>query len=136
MDELLELLNECEGIKGVGFSDDLAVLINGIDESTLSDLMQQALNKAQPWLSKYGLTISPSKSVAVMFTNKRTWTKHPIEIGRQPIPFKKEVKYQGVILDSKLSGTSHVKHKIGKAKRHLMAYHYAISKKYGSTRKY
>ena len=36
-----------------------------------------------------------------------------------------------MILDSKLSGTSHVKHKIGKAKRHLMAYHYAINKKYG-----
>ena len=66
-----------------------------------------------------------------MFTNKKKWTKHPIKIGGEPIPFKKEVKYLGVILDSKLSGTSHVKHKIGKTKRHLMAYHYAISKKYG-----
>ena len=36
-----------------------------------------------------------------------------------------------VIIDSKLSGTSHVKYKIGKAKRHLMAYHYAITKRYG-----
>ena len=42
MDELLELLNELEGITGIGFSDDLAVLINGIDTLTLSDLMQQA----------------------------------------------------------------------------------------------
>ena len=93
--------------------------------------MQQALNKAQPWLTKYGLSISASKSAAVMFTNKKKWTQHPIKIGGESIPFKKEVKYLGVILDSKLSGTSHVKHKIGKAKRHLMAYHYAISKKYG-----
>ena len=66
-----------------------------------------------------------------MFTNKKKWTKHPIKIGGEPIPFKKEVKYLGVILYSKLSGISHGKHKIGKAKRHLMAYHYAISKKYG-----
>ena len=93
--------------------------------------MQQALNKAQPWLSKYGLAISPSKSVAVMFTNKRKWTEYPIRIDGEIIPFKKEVKYLGVILDSKLTGTSHVKYKIGKAKRHLMAFHYAISKKYG-----
>merc|ERR1712016_155394 len=70
-DELLELLNECEGIKSIGFADDLVLLINGIDESTLSNLMQQALNKAQPWLLKYGLSISPSKSVAVMFPKKK-----------------------------------------------------------------
>ena len=48
MDELLKLLNECDGTTGIGFSDDIAVLINGIDALTLSDLMQQALNKAQP----------------------------------------------------------------------------------------
>ena len=52
-DELLEILNECEGIIAIGFADDLVILINGIDESTLSNLMQQALNKAQPWLLKY-----------------------------------------------------------------------------------
>ena len=46
-DELLELLNDCDGIKG--FADDLVLQINGIDESTSSNLMQQAINKAQPW---------------------------------------------------------------------------------------
>ena len=49
----------------------------------------------------------------------------------RPFRSKTDVKYLGVILDSKLSGTSHVKHKLAKAKKHLMAYHYAISKKYG-----
>ena len=64
--------------------------------------MQQAINKTQPWLLKYGLSISPSKSAAVMFTNKRNWTEHPIYINGEEIPFKSEVKYLGVILDSKL----------------------------------
>ena len=130
-DELLRILNQIDGVKAVGFADDLVILINGIDESTLSNLMQQAINKTRPWLMKYGLEISPSKSAAVMFTNKRKWTKYPIYIGRDTIPLKNEVKYLGVILDSKLSGTQHVKQKIGKAKRHLMAFHYAIMKKYG-----
>ena len=84
-DELLEILNECEGIIAIGFADDLVILINGIDEATLSNLMQQALNKAQPWLLKYGLSISPSQSVAIMFTNKRKWTKYPIKIDGETI---------------------------------------------------
>ena len=96
-DELLRILNQIDGVKAVGFADDLVILINGIDESTLSNLMQQALNKAQPWLLKYGLSISPSKSVAVMFTNKRKWTQYPIKIDGENIPFKKEVKYTGAI---------------------------------------
>merc|ERR1712079_514949 len=129
-DELLKELNELDGVKAVGFADDGALLINGIDPYTMSDLMNQALKKAQPWLQKYGLKISPSKSVVVMFTNRRIW-KHPIYIDGEAIQYKNQVKYLGVILDSKLSGTSHVKYKIGKAKRHLMAFHYAITKKYG-----
>ena len=130
-DELLNILNECNGIKAIGFADDLVILINGIDESTLSNLMQQAINKALPWLSKYGLSISPSKSVAIMFTNKRKFTTHPIYIRGAEIPFKNEVKYLGVTLDAKLQGTIHVTQKIGKAKKHLMAYKYAITKRYG-----
>ena len=108
-DELLDLLDGFNGIKAFGFADDLALVINGIDESTLSNLMQQGINRAKPWLLKYGLSISPTKSVAVMFTNKRKWTKYPILIDGEIIPFKTEVKYLGVILDSKLSGTAHVK---------------------------
>ena len=63
--------------------------------------------------------------------HKNKCKEYPIKIKGDIIPFKKEIKYLGVILDSKLSGTQHVKHKIGKAKRHLMAFHYAITKKYG-----
>ena len=87
-DELLKLLNECDGVTATGFAADLVIEINGIDEFTLSSLMQQAINKALPWLKKYGLSIIPSKSVAVMFTNKRKWTKHPIFINGEAIPFK------------------------------------------------
>ena len=42
-----------------------------------------------------------------MFTNKKKWKKHPIKIHGECIPYKKQVKYLGVILDSKLSGLTH-----------------------------
>ena len=131
-DELLQLLNEIPGITAIGFADDLVILISGIDPFTLSNKMQNAINKTKGWLSKYGLSISPTKSAAVMFTLKAKYKKHPLKIDNAIIPFKKEVKYLGVILDSKLLWTSHVQHKLGKAKRHMMAYHNAISQKYRS----
>ena len=49
-----------------------------------------------------------------MFTNKRKWTEHQVKIGGEIIPFKNEVKYLGVILDSKLTGKSHVETTLAK----------------------
>ena len=91
--ELLLKLNQCPGIKAVGFADDLVLLANGIDESTITSLMQQALNKTLPWLEEYGLSISPSKSVAIVFTNKCKYKEFPIKINNDVIPYKREVKY-------------------------------------------
>ena len=47
-DELLAKLNQCPGIKAVGFADDLVILANGKDESIITSLMQQALDKNAP----------------------------------------------------------------------------------------
>ena len=66
-----------------------------------------------------------------MFTNKRKWTKYPIKIDNVNIPYQDEVKYLGIILDSKLLWKAHVQYKLSKAKRHLMAFHNAITLKYG-----
>ena len=74
-------------IKAVGFADDLVILANGIDESTITSLMQQVLDKTLPWLEEYGLSISPSKNVAIMFTNKHKGKKFPIKIKSDVIPF-------------------------------------------------
>ena len=130
-DELLVTLNGIPGITAIGFADDLVLLVTGIDESTLSNIMQQAISKAKKWLIKFGLEISPSKSATIMFTNKKKWTKHPIMIDNEEIPFQTEVKYLGLILDSKLLWKKHILNKIGKAKRHLMSFHRAINLKYG-----
>ena len=80
MDELLKILNGIPGITAIGFADDLVILITGIDPLTLANKIQQAVNKMKGWLTKYGLTISPSKSAALMFTKKRKYVKHPIKI--------------------------------------------------------
>ena len=131
-DENLKKLNAIDGIYAPGFSDDLVILTTGFDEKTMVDKTKRALAKeVKPWLQKYDLSMGPSKSTAVLFTNKRKVKKFPIKMDGEVIPYKDQVKYLGVILDSKLLGTAHIKHKLGKAKRHLMAFHYAIGKKFG-----
>ena len=35
-----------------------------------------------------------------MFTNKTKWTKHPVKIGGEIIPFKNEVKYLGHVVSA------------------------------------
>ena len=132
MDELLEILNEDHSVRALGFSDDLAMGSYGIDETIIAQKLQRNLNKAKGWQNKYQLSMAATKSTAVMFTTKKRARECPIIIDDEAIPYRKQVKYLGVILDSKLKGTEHVSHKIGKAKKHLMAYHYAIKSKFGS----
>ena len=66
-----------------------------------------------------------------MYTNRRKWIRRPIILRGETIPYKKEAKYLGVILDSKLKGTSHIIKKIGSTKKHLFSCLHAISKNYG-----
>ena len=42
--------------------------------------------------------MGPSKSTAVLFTNKRKVKKFPITMDGEVIPYKDQVKYLGVIL--------------------------------------
>ena len=37
--------------------------------------MNKALNKAQTWATNHGLTICPAKTAAMVFTNKKKYTK-------------------------------------------------------------
>jgi len=130
-DELLKEVNT-NGVKGIGFADDLCLLVTGIDPSTLLCLAQQVTDKAIEWGRKYGLTFNATKTVVVMFTHLRNWsTSKRLQINGTDIPYSDSVKYLGIYLDSKLTFKTHINNKIGKAKRHLMAYKNAINKKYG-----
>ena len=131
MDELLELLDDGIVIP-IAFADDLTIILRGIDETILAEQAEKALNKAnEKWLKRYGQEFCPTKCIAVMYTNRRKWIRRPIILKGETIPYKKEAKYLGVILDSKLKGNSHIIKKIGSAKKHLFSYLHAISKTYG-----
>ena len=69
MNSLLEELNQ-RGTKAVAYADDLVVWIEGKFPTTLTDLMQGALNTVQRWTNVNGLKANASKTELVLFTRK------------------------------------------------------------------
>ena len=55
-------------------------------------------------MQEKGLTLNPSKTDVIIFTNKYKYeVPFQLSMGGQPIECKNEAKYIGVIIDDKLS---------------------------------
>lgn len=115
VDNLLESLNN-NGFTTFGYADDITITLTGKIESTLCDLMQTALNILENWCNRNFLSVNPAKTELILFTRKRKlgFLKMPKLFGTC-LELTNQVKYLGIILDSKLNWSSHLKHKIQKA---------------------
>ena len=71
--------------------------------------MQQALNVVVKWAVKEGLNISLQKTAIIPFTKrKKTEGLGPLVLHGKELTMMDEVKYLGVILDSKLNWNQHL----------------------------
>jgi hypothetical protein len=71
--------------------------------------MQNALNMVAKWAVKEGLNISPHKTAIVPFTNRRkTEGLGPLILHGKDLKMLDEVKYLGVILDSRPTWNQHL----------------------------
>ena len=55
-----------------GYADDVALLLSGRDPNILVDYMNGILTKISRWGREKHLTFNPNKTIAIMFTNKRS----------------------------------------------------------------
>ena len=69
-DQLLKMLRG-KRVKVIGFADDGSLLIQGKNIKYMFRLMQKAINTANKWVRDNGLTLSPEKTVAVLFNRKQ-----------------------------------------------------------------
>ena len=120
MDDLIKKLEDA-GFEVIGYADDIAIIVRGKDDSTISSRMQEALNMIWNWCSGENLTINPNKTVLIPFTRRRKHEVKPPTINGIEINFSSETKYLGVILDEKLSWKLHVEGMKAKAINSLMA---------------
>uniref|UniRef100_A0A1B6LSC1 Reverse transcriptase domain-containing protein n=1 Tax=Graphocephala atropunctata TaxID=36148 RepID=A0A1B6LSC1_9HEMI len=109
VDDLLVTLN-AQGLYAQGYADDIVIVIRGKYMDTCLGLMKRAMSIVEQWCITEGLSVNPTKTVMVPFTNQRN-----AEIETAPKLFggdilvAKEFKYLGVRLDQKLTWNSHLK---------------------------
>ena len=88
-----------------------------------TETLNKDLESINKWAWQWKMVFNPDitkQAVEIQFSRKRTPTRHD-ELSFNGIPVKKvkETKHLGMVLDEKLSLTSHIGDKITKAKKEL-----------------
>jgi ribonuclease HI len=114
------------------YSDDGLILIQGRYIDTVSEVMQDSIYTLERWCKKNQLTVSPSKTDLVLFTNRRKipFFRRP-KLFDQDLNLKTEVKYLGVTIDQRLTFKSHIENKSKQAQLSFLQCRRAIGKSWG-----
>lgn len=114
-----DLEESAAGCHFLQYADDLLIYSSNNNIQSASESISAALQSVNSWLINNGLSLSASKSTAVLFTRKRVIPLVNLSINGVNIPISSHHKFLGVILDSKLSGALHFDHIAQKCERGL-----------------
>jgi len=91
------------------YADDVALLCTGVNIPDMIRKINRVLEELNHWLDNHGISLSTSKSTAIIFTKNRNQVRPDNVLFRDElIPWKSEIKYLGVILDSKMTWIPHI----------------------------
>ncbi|ETO08780.1 hypothetical protein RFI_28612 [Reticulomyxa filosa] len=97
------------------FADDVALWTSIFTEDTTEmqrqmELLQYSLNGVSEWGCKWKMALAPQKSQCITFRskNKKKYPKLKIKLDNTDIKEKDQVKYLGLIIDSKLTYKQHL----------------------------
>lgn len=97
------------------FADDTALITQNEDINLATQQLQISLDRLNIWLNKWGITLNSSKCMIKVFTLKRLKELNNITIKGETIPWtppEQAVKYLGVYLDTRLTWSEHINHKL------------------------
>ncbi|KAI5704854.1 hypothetical protein M8J75_009460 [Diaphorina citri] len=119
------------GINTVLFADDTALYAAGT--RGVGTLIQNHLDKLERYYRTWKIKINASKTEGITFACQETKLKPAgkteILFQGQPIEWKKEVKYLGCYLDSRLTWRKHIQYATGKARTAIGLLYNLICKK-------
>jgi hypothetical protein len=120
------------GFSIFGYANDIVITVQGKFALTVRELMQGALDLVVKWAVKEGLNVSPHKTTIVSFTNRRkVQDLQPLTLHGKELKMLGEVKYLGVILDSKLNWNQYLQKIIRKAKTTFAVARHMYGKRWG-----
>ena len=126
------------GISCAIYADDVTIWTQGRHIPTLFREMQRALVSLGDWAARTGFVFSSAKSNAILFRRslkRLDLTLLPdLQLNGERIAVVNQVKYLGVILDSKLNLHSHVEYIKGRAQQRMSVLKCVAGKSYGADR--
>ena len=119
------------------YVDDFTIYISSKKLSHIGRQLQININNIVKWTRENGFTVSPNKTVAMRFCKCRDKFCYdpPLTIDRTPIEYVKEHKFLGLIWDSRLNFTSHIKYLRSKCLKALNIIKVLSHSKWGSDSK-
>lgn len=106
-------------VRFLQYADDLVLYTNSKNIKNCEVNLNKSLYQLNSWLCDIGLSLSPMKSNVVVFSRKKICPIIEIKINNIILDLKNQVKFLGVILDSKLNGVNHINHILTKCEKNL-----------------
>ena len=105
MSDLLRILPpEC---KGVVYADDIFIVCSAPSRLSLRSRVTEAIKAIQKWCSEWKLSLEPTKSAIIEFSNKRDKPEFNIRIGNGLVPWNQSLKILGITFANNLSFKEH-----------------------------
>lgn len=104
-------------VKILQYADDLLLYTINRSIEVSSTILTSALKSLNVWMDNNGLELSVSKCAVVVFSRKKVPPVAKIMYKNVDIPNYKEFKFLGIILDCKMTGSSHCEYVLKKAER-------------------
>jgi hypothetical protein len=90
------------------YADDTAIIAQSWRTDTIPHRLTHAMSILLRYFSKRKLQVNIHKTEAILFTRRRPMAPAPLRFHRSIVPWKSQVRYLGLTLDSNLLFTKHV----------------------------
>jgi hypothetical protein len=90
------------------YTDNTAVMATSRKPELLVSYLESYFSDLERWLKEWRIAINVSKSTAMLFSRRRIQKPRPIQLFGEPILWVDAARYLGVILDTRLTWSSHI----------------------------
>ena len=129
-----DLPDRLTNIESTLFADDSAVIKSGKNLKFITKQVQNNLNNIEQWCDEWGFKVSMDKTVGIIFTRKYA-EKVVLKYKCQTLKMVNSTKFLGLIFDSKLTWSEHIKYIEGKCNKRINLMRSVASNTWGASKK-